>query len=65
MQYNQLGRTGIRVSRICMGTMTFGGQTSEADAFRLMDMCADHGVNFYDSAEMYAVPDQSQDAGTQ
>ncbi|MBO6518965.1 MAG: aldo/keto reductase [Rhodospirillales bacterium] len=56
MQYNDLGRTGIRVSRICMGTMTFGGQNTEAEAFRLMDMCADHGVNFYDSAEMYAFP---------
>lgn len=56
MQYNDLGRTGIRVSRICMGTMTFGCQNSEAEAFRLMDMCADHGVNFYDSAEMYAFP---------
>lgn len=56
MKYNELGRTGIRVSRMCMGTMTFGGQTNEADAFRLMDICADHGVNFYDSAEMYAFP---------
>jgi aryl-alcohol dehydrogenase-like predicted oxidoreductase len=56
MQMNELGRTGIRVSRICMGTMTFGGQNTEAEAFRMMDMCADHGVNFYDSAEMYAFP---------
>ncbi|WNK00363.1 aldo/keto reductase [Thalassospiraceae bacterium LMO-JJ14] len=56
MQYNELGRTGISVSRICMGTMTFGGQNTEAEAFRMMDMCADHGVNFYDSAEMYAFP---------
>lgn len=63
MQYNQLGCTGIRVSRICMGTMTFGGQTSEADAFRLMDMCADHGVNFYDSAEMYAFPTNPKTQG--
>ena len=56
MQFNELGRTGIRVSRICMGTMTFGCQNSEADAFRLLDMCVDHGVNFFDSAEMYAFP---------
>lgn len=56
MQYHELGRTGITVSRICMGTMTFGSQNSEAEAFRMMDMCADHGVNFYDSAEMYAFP---------
>lgn len=56
MQFNELGRTGIRVSRICMGTMTFGCQNSEAEAFRMLDMCVEHGVNFFDSAEMYAFP---------
>lgn len=63
MQYNELGRTGIRVSRICMGTMTFGGQNTEEEAFRLMDMCAGHGVNFYDSAEMYAFPASPETQG--
>jgi len=56
MKINELGRTGIRVSRICMGTMTFGGQNDEAESFALMDMCAEQGVNFYDSAEMYTFP---------
>ncbi len=56
MKYNELGRTGIQVSRMCMGTMTFGSQTDEAEAFRLMDICAERGVNFYDSAEMYSFP---------
>ena len=56
MQMNKLGRTDIRVSRICMGTMTFGGQNDEAESFAFMDMCAEHGVNFYDSAEMYTFP---------
>lgn len=63
MQMNDLGRAGIRVSRICMGTMTFGGQNSEAEAFRMMDMCAEHGVNFYDSAEMYAFPADPETQG--
>ena len=53
MQMNKLGHTDIRVSRICMGTMTFGGQNDETESFALMDMCAEHGVNFYNSAEMY------------
>lgn len=56
MQMNKLGRTDIRVSRICMGTMTFGGQNDETESFAFMDMCAEHGVNFYDSAEMYTFP---------
>ncbi len=63
MHFNQLGRTDIRVSRICMGTMTFGSQNTEAEAFALMDMCRDHDVNFFDSAEMYAFPADPETQG--
>lgn len=56
MKINPLGRSGIRVSRICMGTMTFGSQNDEAQSFRLMDIAFERGVNFFDSAEMYSFP---------
>lgn len=56
MQYHQLGRTDIKVSELCLGTMTWGSQNSAADGFAQMDMARDHGVNFFDTAEMYAVP---------
>ncbi len=56
MKFNPLGRTGIDVSRICMGTMTFGRQVAETDARRIMDLGLDHGVNFIDTAEMYPFP---------
>jgi len=50
-----LGRTGLTVSEYCMGTMTFGTQTDEADAHRQLDMARDAGINFLDAAEMYPV----------
>ena len=56
MRSNRLGRSAIVVSDICMGTMTFGNQCDEAEAFRIMDMACDAGVNFFDTAEMYPVP---------
>ncbi|UUV04737.1 aldo/keto reductase [Ruegeria sp. YS9] len=55
MQMKPLGRTGIVVSDLCLGTMTFGSQTSEPDAHRQMDMALDAGINFVDAAEMYPV----------
>ncbi|WP_171231511.1 aldo/keto reductase [Ruegeria sp. HKCCA4812] len=55
MQMKPLGRTGIVVSDLCLGTMTFGSQTSESDAHRQMDMALDAGINFVDAAEMYPV----------
>ena len=55
MQMKPLGRTGIIVSDLCLGTMTFGTQTSEPDAHRQMDMALDAGINFVDAAEMYPV----------
>ena len=56
MQSRRLGKSAIHVSDICMGTMTFGSQTDEATAFRVLDRCFDAGINFFDTAEGYPVP---------
>lgn len=56
MKMNELGTSGIQVSRICLGTMTFGSQNTEAEGHAQMDMAIDHGVNFIDTAEMYSFP---------
>ena len=56
MEYRRLGRSGLLVSDICLGTMNFGGQVEEQTSHRILDHAFDAGVNFYDSAEMYAVP---------
>ncbi len=53
MKYNNLGRTGISVSEICLGTMTWGTQNTEAEAHEQMDFAVDQGVNFFDTAELY------------
>lgn len=53
MQYSRLGRTGLQVSRLCLGTMNFGPQTSEADSFAIMDRAHDLGINFFDTANVY------------
>ena len=63
MQYRYIGRTGLRVSPICMGTMTFGTQCDKKEAFRIMDKAYDHGVNFYDTAELYPVPPEAKLTG--
>ena len=55
MKMNPLGRTGIQVSEFCLGTMTFGTQTGEAEAHQQIDMSLDAGINFVDAAEMYPV----------
>ena len=56
MQRRRLGKSAIVVSDICMGTMTFGSQTGEAEAIRILDQCFDAGIDFYDTAEGYPVP---------
>jgi aryl-alcohol dehydrogenase-like predicted oxidoreductase len=53
MQFKQFGRTGLTVSRLCLGTGTFGKQTDEAEAHRMLDMAAEAGVNFIDTADIY------------
>jgi len=63
MQYRYIGRTGLRVSPICLGTMTFGSQCDEKEAFAIMDKAYDAGVNFFDTAELYPVPPRANLAG--
>jgi aryl-alcohol dehydrogenase-like predicted oxidoreductase len=56
MQYRYIGKSGLRVSPIGMGTMTFGSSADKKTAFAIMDMAYEHGVNLYDTAEVYPVP---------
>ncbi len=63
MKSRRLGRSGIYVSDICMGTMTFGNQADEAMSHRILDMSFDAGINFYDTAENYPVPPSPEWAG--
>src|SRR3954463_9118641 len=53
MKYTRLGRTGLRVSRLCVGTMNFGPHTSEPDSHRILDRALEHGLNFFDTADVY------------
>ena len=53
MEYTQLGRSGLSVSRLCLGTMNFGPETSEADSHTIMDRAHEQGINFFDNAEGY------------
>ncbi len=63
MDYRQLGASDLRVSEICLGTMTWGEQNSEKDAHQQLDLAFDRGVNFLDTAEMYAVPTRPETQG--
>lgn len=53
MQYSPLGKSGMKVSRLCLGTMNFGPSTDEKEAFRIMDAAVDAGINFFDTANIY------------
>ena len=53
MDYTRLGRTGLKVSRLCLGTINFGPITPEPDAFRIMDRALELGINFFDTADVY------------
>jgi aryl-alcohol dehydrogenase-like predicted oxidoreductase len=53
MEFTNLGRSGLRVSRLCLGTMNFGPQTAEAEAFTIMDRAHELGINFFDTANVY------------
>ena len=63
MQKVKLGKSDLEVTDICLGTMTFGEQVSESIAFEILDLAVDQGVNFLDTAEMYAVPTREQTYG--
>ena len=56
MEYVKLGRTGLKVSRLCLGTMNFGPETSEPDSHQIMDRALEHGINFFDTADVYGGP---------
>ncbi len=63
MEHRKLGRTGLDVSVICLGTMTWGEQNTEADGHAQMDYAVSRGVNFFDTAELYAVPTRKDTYG--
>lgn len=63
MKYATLGQSELRVSSICLGTMTFGTQNNEADAHRQLDFALAQGINFIDTAEMYSVPSTAESYG--
>jgi aryl-alcohol dehydrogenase-like predicted oxidoreductase len=63
MQQRRLGRSGPVVSSLCLGTMTFGQQTDEAEAFAILDRAIEAGINFLDTAEMYPVPPRAPTQG--
>ena len=64
MQYRRLGRTDLDVSLIGLGTMTWGQQNTEADGHAQMDYALDHGVNFFDTAELYSIPPRAETQGS-
>lgn len=63
MQYRYIGKSGLRVSPICMGTMSFGTWSEKGEAFRILDKAYERGINFYDTAEVYPVPPTAELAG--
>ncbi|AXN32433.1 NADP(H)-dependent aldo-keto reductase [Vibrio coralliilyticus] len=64
MQYNKLPHSTLEISKICLGTMTFGEQNTEQDAFSQLDYALERGVNFIDTAEMYPVPPKANTQGS-
>ena len=64
MKYRQLGNSDLKVSEICLGTMTWGSQNNQADANEQLDLAYDNGINFIDTAEMYAIPPKPETYGT-
>jgi len=64
MKYTTLPNTDIKISKICLGTMTFGEQNTEADGHAQMDYALEQGVNFFDTAEMYSVPGRKETYGS-
>lgn len=63
MQYRYIGKTGLRVTPICLGTMSFGSWSDEKESFKIMDKSVDFGINFFDTAELYPVPPKVEYSG--
>src|SRR5262249_21218859 len=63
MKHRRLGRTGLKVSEICLGTMTFAGQSDDATALRILDVATERGVTFFDTADAYPIPPDPATAG--
>ena len=63
MEYRYVGGSGLRVSPICMGTMSFGTWSDKSESFRILDTAFDRGINFFDTAELYPVPPSAELAG--
>ncbi len=63
MKYRYIGKSGLRVTPICLGTMTFGSQADKKESFKIMDKAYDRGINFFDTAELYPVPPSYKYAG--
>lgn len=63
MDYRYVGQSGLRVSPICMGTMSFGSWTDKAGAMRILDKSYERGINFFDTAEVYPVPPKAETVG--
>ncbi len=64
MEYRKLGRTDINVSAICLGTMTWGEQNTEAEGHEQMDYAVERGINFFDTAELYSIPPKPETQGS-
>lgn len=64
MEYRRLGRTDLNVSLICLGTMTWGQQNTEAEGHAQMDYALDRGINFFDTAELYSIPPKAETQGS-
>ena len=63
MEFRQLGKTNLKVSLLCLGTMSFGEQNTEKEAHEQLDCAIDAGINFIDTAEMYAIPPKETTCG--
>ncbi len=64
MKYTTLPNTDVKVSKICLGTMTFGQQNTEAEGHAQMDYALEKGINFFDTAEMYSIPSRMETYGS-
>ena len=60
MKYKKLGNTELEVSQICLGTMTFGEQNTEKESHEQLTYSIENGINFIDTAEMYAIPPKKE-----